>query len=239
MSVKLYEVGGCVRDELLGIPSKDIDFTVVASGGWDEMRAFLVERGFTIWLEQPEYQTIRAKFPDDYKLSSGTDVRRLSADFVLARKEGQYTDGRRPDLVEPGTLDDDLRRRDFTINALAKDENGEIIDLFGGMDDLRERRLRCVGSAAERFQEDALRSLRAIRFSITKEMRMSSDIRAALKSKWLPPLLVSVSVERRREELTRAFKADTVRTLDLLAKFHGLRRAVFSDGLWLQPSLKE
>lgn len=237
--VTLFEVGGCVRDALLGIQSKDIDFTVVANGGWDEMRAFLIDAGFTIWLEQPEYLTIRAKFPDDYKLTSGTDVKGLTADFVLARKEDQYTDGRRPDLVTPGTLEDDLRRRDFTVNALAKGEDGTIIDLFGGMDDLQQRRLRCVGSAEDRFREDSLRALRAIRFAVTKGMSMDAGLVTALDSTWLPPLLASVSVERRREELLRAFKHDTLRTLELLSRYDKVMQATFTDGLWLSPSLQQ
>lgn len=239
MAVSLYEVGGCVRDALLGIPSKDIDFTVVASGGWQEMQAFLVDGGFTVWLEQPEYLTIRAKFPADYELVSGTNVDGLTADFVLARKEGCYSDGRRPDLVEPGTLEDDLRRRDFTVNAIAKSEDGQIIDLFGGMADLQQRQLRCVGSTEDRFREDSLRALRAIRFVVTKDMTMDESIISALDSDWLPPLLSSVSVERRREELLRAFKHDTLKTFDLLCRHGRLMRVTCADGLWLAPSLKQ
>lgn len=237
--IELYEVGGCVRDALLGIPSKDIDFTVVASGGWEEMQKFLGKQGFTIWLEQPEYLTIRAKFPDDFKLASGTDTKGLTADFVLARKENQYTDGRRPDLVTPGTLEDYLHRRDFTVNALAKSEDGKIIDLFGGVRDLGNGLLRCVGSPEERFQEDSLRALRAIRFVITKDMTMSPSIIDALGSNWLPPLLASVSVERRREELLRAFRHDTPRTMKLLCQFDKIMQATFADGLSLAPTLEK
>lgn len=239
MAVEMFEVGGCVRDELLGLPTKDIDYTVVASGGWNEMYSYLTLAGFDIFVESPQYLTIRARFPRDVTVSNGREVKGLTADFVLARREGQYTDGRRPDEVEPGTLADDLARRDFTVNAMAKDHNGEIIDLFGGYLDLEARLLRCVGTPEERFTEDALRALRALRFAITKGMSLDESVADALRSEWLPPLLVNVSTERKREELLRAFKHDTLATLDLLMlQTPEFREAVFADGLWLMPTLR-
>lgn len=232
MTTSLYLVGGYVRDELLGVPSKDIDYTVVTPDGWDGMRSFLIAAGFEIFVETPKYLTIRAKFPKDHP------SRGITADFVLARKEGEYADGRHPDVVEPGTLEDDLRRRDFTVNAMAKDEDGNLIDLFGGKEDLANRLIRCVGRPEERFGEDALRALRAIRFAITKGMALDASVSDALRSEWLPPLLTKVSVERRSQELLKAFKHDTLATLELLKFFPGVVEATFTDGLWLMPSLR-
>lgn len=240
MAVKLFEVGGCVRDEILGIPSKDIDFACEADGGWDEMRQWLLDHGFTIFLETPEFLTIRAHFPKG-QLFAGQDMSRHTADFVLCRSDGTYSDGRRPDTVTPGTIFDDLRRRDFTVNAIAKGEGGTFIDPHDGIEDIATMTLRCVGNAEERITEDALRALRAIRFRITKGFRWDDELRRVMTSQWLPRQLGTISVERIREELFKCFKADTPMTLDILC--HELppefRDAVFANGLWLRPTLEE
>ena len=109
----IYQVGGSLRDECLGRPCKDFDFSVEAPS-YEAMREHLVQDGYTIFLEKPEYLTIRARFP------KGHPQERVCADFVLCRKDGFYSDGRRPDTVEPGTIYDDLARRDFTMNAMAR-----------------------------------------------------------------------------------------------------------------------
>lgn len=247
MTVELYEVGGAVRDELLGLPVKDFDYTVVAPGGWDEMRQYLLDHGYEIFLETSQYLTIRARFPtikrdgsadaDPEGIFGGHYRNALTADFVLARKEGEYTDGRHPDKVTPGTLEDDLRRRDFTINSLAKTRDGKIIDLFGGLHDLHTRVIKTVGTPEERFGEDALRALRAVRFAITKDMVIDAPVMDALRSEWLPPMVASISVERRREELLRAFKADTFGTLDLLNHCgRDFMEASLTGGIWLRPT---
>jgi tRNA nucleotidyltransferase (CCA-adding enzyme) len=240
--METYLVGGAVRDDLLGLVSQDLDFTVVAQGGWEEMRNTLLERGFEIFLETPQYLTIRARFPKSYAATGfyGRDVKGLTADFVLARKEGEYTDGRHPDKVVPGTLLDDISRRDFTVNALAKDAEGNLIDLFGGVQDLQDGVLRAVGNAEARLREDALRALRALRFTVTKDLRPNDELMSALRSDWLPLLLASVSVERRRGELFKAFKFSTPTTLDLIHEMTpAFRDAIFDGNLWLMPTLKQ
>ena len=187
-------------------------------------------------METPEYFTIRAKFPKNHPLSSpGSDV----VDFTLCRVEGEYSDARHPDQVTISNLMGDLSRRDFTVNAIAKGLNGEYIDPFNGQEDLKKSLLRCVGDAKKRLQEDALRSLRAIRFTITKGFKMDSDLEKALHSDWLPPLLHKISVDRIRQELNKALSYDTIATLRLLNTFSDqFMEAIFRDGLWLQPSKK-
>ena len=117
-------------------------------------------------MEQPEYLTIRAKVP-------GIGP----ADFVLCRKDGSYRDGRHPESVAVGTLHDDLARRDFTMNAIAKDEDGKIIDPFGGIGAIEIGIIECVGQARMRMEEAQLRLLRAIRFAVTKQMGLSRNLR--------------------------------------------------------------
>lgn len=238
--MKMYQVGGAVRDELLGVKSKDIDFTVVLEphdfgmgarlDPFTVMKFNLVQMGFEIFLETPEFLTIRARFPRGHKNAG------LTADFVLARKESDYTDGRRPDHVEPGTLIDDLARRDFTMNAIAKDQNGELIDPFGGIGAIRNRIIRAVGNPYDRIREDKLRLMRALRFSITKGFAIDKELFEAIK--FYGPDIVDVSAERVREELTKMLNHNMVRTFYVLDAFDLL---VYIDelGINFQPTLKK
>lgn len=226
MEITLYKVGGFVRDAILGIPSKDIDYAVEAPS-YAAMREYIATRG-KIYVENPEYLTIRAKM--------GVE----DADFVLCRKEGEYTDGRRPDEVTMGTIDDDLARRDFTMNAIAMRTDGTLYDPYGGCEDIENKLIRCVGEAEDRFREDSLRLLRAVRFAITKGFDILPEIALALNDPELLDLLKNVSQERIREELGKAFRADTPRTLDMLAKYTMLRDKIFEDNmLWLEPTNKK
>ena len=131
MEHKIFEVGGCVRDEILGVHTKDIDFTFVLDNtdmtveeGWNKMLSILESEGFKIFLKTQDCFTVRAMFPKGHKHEG------LVADFVMSRKEVGVIPGTRKPILELGTLEDDLMRRDFTLNALCKDENGNIIDMF-------------------------------------------------------------------------------------------------------------
>ncbi len=234
MTIKTYLVGGIVRDRLLGIQSKDWDYAVEAPS-YEAMVSWIKERG-KIFLEKPEFLTVRAH------LAGGQP-----ADYVLCRKDGQYSDGRRPDTVEPGTLFDDLKRRDFTVNAIAYDEEtGQYIDPHGGQEDLKMRDLRCVGKTKDRFSEDALRMLRAIRFSITKDLTMSGSILDSFYDKDLLALLRDkISSDRKRDELEKCFRFSTKKTIETLM-YLGMETTLLSDifevptgKIWLLPTSKE
>lgn len=225
---KYYQVGGSIRDELLGLKSKDIDYTVEAPS-YEAMKLDLICREADIFLEKPEYLTIRAKVPS----MGGT------CDFVLARRDGAYYDGRHPESVTPGSIYDDLARRDFTINAMARDLHGTLIDPHGGERDCKGRVIRCVGTPEQRFSEDGLRMLRAIRFAITKEMVLETRIVECLnKPSFWEPRLKGVSVERIREELLKCFQHDTYRTLTTFDMYRQLRNYLFTGKLWLRPTLE-
>ncbi len=139
-----YAVGGCVRDRLLGRPPKDWDVCTSATP-LEVCLIFGAEAGI------------------------GTPFGSVSVNGVEVtsfRREGPYGDHRRPDGVEFVTsLRDDLKRRDFTVNAMAYNPASGLTDLFGGLEDLRARLIRCVGEPRGRFSEDCLRILRALRFS--------------------------------------------------------------------------
>lgn len=212
--MKLYKVGGCVRDEILGIKSKDVDYSVEAES-FEAMRTDLLARGMKIYPTPEEYMTVRGKL-------NGVD-----ADFVLCRKDGFYSDGRRPDTVEMGTIMDDLARRDFTMNAIAIDEDTkEILDPFNGRKDIADKIIRCVGST-DRLKEDSLRMIRALRFSITKGFRMSDDVIDCIENNW--NLLENVSRERIAVELNLMLANSTRDTFRLMVDFQDMFEFIFDE----------
>lgn len=241
--IKLFEVGGCVRDEILGIHTKDIDFTVVidkpgedlsVDEGWFLMKHFLLTEGFKLFLETKDCFTIRAMFPKEHKHEG------LVADFVLARKEVGVIPGTRKPVLELGTLEDDLTRRDFTVNALCKKDDGSLIDLFDGQQDLQDKVLKTPLDPMTTLMDDPLRLLRGLRFSITKGFTLSDDLhKAMLQPELLTKLKEVVSQERMREEVQKMMKHDTVKSLQLLQSIPGLLEVVFSDGMWLMPTTKQ
>ena len=179
-------VGGAVRDYLLNKTAKDID--IATSAEPDEVKAVFTN-------------TI------DVGIAHGTVLVILENETIEVttfRTEGTYTDHRRPDNVHfVKTLREDLLRRDFTINALAMTKNGHIIDLFGGEKDLNDRVIRAVGNPAERFHEDALRMLRAIRFSSVLDFDIEAGTLQAIRAN--AHQIKHVSVERIKIELDKLF----------------------------------
>ena len=237
------EVGGAVRDKFLGIDSKDVDFVAVptqqfdtADDAFNALVEHLKEQGFKIFLETPQFFTVRAQVPVwAFNLRERTTV----ADFVLARKDGPSSDGRRPDFVLPGTLMDDLERRDFTVNSFCI-LDGKIIDPFGGLDDLKNNLLKFVGNPRDRIAEDGLRVMRALRFHVTKGFDIDAETWDAVNSDFAAEMLGKVSVERIREELEKMFLSDTLWSLDVLTSVRSsVQKAIFRDGLRLMPTLKK
>lgn len=179
-----YAVGGCVRDSVLGREPEDWDITTNAA---------------------PQEVKKLFRRTVDTGIAHGTvTVLRGGEGFEVTtyRLDGSYSDGRHPDSVTfTPELCEDLRRRDFTINAMACAADGEIVDLFGGREDLRRGLIRCVGNADERFREDALRILRALRFAAQLDFRIEEGSWEALKRH--APNLIHVSKERILTELNK------------------------------------
>jgi poly(A) polymerase len=242
---KFYEVGGCVRDEILGLKSKDIDYVAVPSDGllkdvtsahdmFDILESYLEEEGFELFLVTPDCFTIRAKFPKGHKYQG-------VADFVMARKEVGYVPDTRQPIIVPGTLYDDLERRDFTLNALAKDENGDIIDYFEGMRALENKILLTPLDSKVTMMDDPLRLLRAFRFSITKGFTISPRIwETCLMEGIVEKLDKVVSQERIRDEVFKMMKHDTLKTLELFERIRivnpDILKIMFGKGIWLKPT---
>ena len=225
--IKRYLVGGAVRDIMMGKEPSDMDYTVVAPS-FEAMHDWLVEQGHTIFLSTPEFGTIRSRLGKE------------AADHVLARKEGPYTDGRHPDWVEMGTLEDDLRRRDFTVNALAMDdETGKIIDLFGGSKDLLAKRLRAVGDPMDRLREDPLRAYRALRFAVTKDMTIDPDLERAMRILSVIDSMESVSTDRIRVELGKMLSYSPWGALSLLVdSYPEYLFLAIERGIWFKPTVE-
>lgn len=212
-----------------------MDFAVEAES-FEAMEAELRSRGFKIFLSTPEFLTIRAQVPaSEEKLRA----RSKDADFVLCRKDSTGSDGRRPDFVEPGTILDDLARRDFTMNAIARDvETGEVLDPHGGLRAIKLNLLKFVGDPYKRINEDGLRVLRGLRFLITKGLQAEMETGDALTSFDAHKMLMKVSIERVREELEKMFAYDTMVSMELLHEYPNLLPAIFREGLRLMPTLK-
>ena len=179
-----YYVGGCVRDSLLGRPVHDWDITTSA---------------------RPE-QTM-ACFP--HSIPTGIDhgtitviVDEFQAEVTTFRSDGVYRDGRHPERVTfVPSLREDLARRDFTVNAMAMNKDGVLFDPMGGQEDLAAGILRCVGDPQKRFQEDALRMLRAVRFSAQLQFHIEQETEAAIGI--CASLCRQLSAERVREEVEK------------------------------------
>src|ERR1700733_305853 len=180
-----YLVGGCVRDLLLGCPPKDFD---IATDARPDRVSELFERT----------EQVGAHFGVVLVREGASQV-----EVATFRSDSSYSDGRRPDRVrfEAGPREDALRR-DFTINALLLDpETGEVLDFTGGREDLRRRTIRAIGDPEQRFEEDHLRLLRAVRFAARLGFEIEPATMAALQR--LHGLIVKVSAERIRDELAR------------------------------------
>lgn len=239
------EVGGAVRDRFLRIPSNDVDFTVFlcepdygtssADSVFNLLKTYLREQRFELCVITPEFYTIRAKVPETHELRARTKI----ADFVLARRDGPYSDGRRPDYVMPGTLLDDLSRRDFTMNAIAIHKN-QIIDPFDGKNDIEQKRLRFVGEPIERIMEDGLRVMRFFRFIITLGFSPDNESLDACFTLTAAEMLQKVATDRIYIELNKMFSKNTPESIKLFSTFPDyLTSAIFRDGLHLISSLKK
>ena len=195
-----YFAGGCVRDELLGVTPKDFDIATDAT-------PVQVQKLF------PKSHAVGAHF-------GVIVVREREENFEIAtfRTDGSYGDGRRPDTVEFSTPQEDAQRRDFTVNGMFLDPvTGRIIDFVGGLQDLRDRRLRAIGDAEARFREDHLRLMRAVRFATVLGYEIERETWAAVVAN--AESIARISVERTREELVKILlHPQRLRGFDLLAE---------------------
>lgn len=179
-----YFVGGSVRDHILGLPIHDVD---IATSAYPEEIKHIFKRTIDTGIQ---HGTVTVLLNDS------------SYEITTFRTESGYQDFRRPDKVTfVRSLEDDLKRRDFTINALAVDKNGNVIDKFDGLKDLDNHLIKAVGKAEERFHEDALRMMRAVRFQAQLNFTVEEQTAQAIADN--APLLSKIAIERVREEFVK------------------------------------
>ncbi|WP_129044900.1 CCA tRNA nucleotidyltransferase [Companilactobacillus metriopterae] len=179
-----YFVGGSVRDHILGLPIHDVD---IATSAYPEEIKQVFTHTIDTGIQHGTVTVLYNKIP--YELTT-------------FRTESGYQDFRRPDKVTfVRSLEDDLKRRDFTINALAVDRMGNVIDKFNGIQDLDNKMIKAVGVASERFHEDALRMMRAVRFQSQLNFEIEEETIKAIESN--SELLEKIAVERIREEFIK------------------------------------
>ncbi len=188
-----YLVGGCVRDMISGIRPKDWDATTNA-------KPEEIQKLFPDSFYENEYGTVGVKTESEDETLKVIEV-------TPYRTEGAYTDKRRPDTVSfHAKLEDDLKRRDFTINAIAYDDSighskGHIIDPFDGLKDIKDKVLRTVGDPYDRFHEDALRILRAVRLATDLGFTINKETQEAIQK--TAPNLKEIAMERIRDEFSK------------------------------------
>ncbi|MGC9968144.1 MAG: HD domain-containing protein [Minisyncoccia bacterium] len=209
-----YLVGGCVRDMLLAREPKDWDVATNA-------RPEEIQKLFPESVYENDFGTVGVK-------TESEDPKLHVVEVTTYRIEGKYTDKRHPDKVKfAKTIKEDLSRRDFTVNALAMNLKGEVLDPFGGKDDLEEKIIRTVGAPAERFAEDALRLMRAVRFAVELDFEIEMNTRRAIER--LAGELEMIAKERIRDEFAKIIGAPRAAKGILLLEELGLLRYVLPE----------
>ena len=204
-----YAGGGCVRDSILGLEPNDWDVTTNALP--QEVKR-LFRRTVDIGIE---HGTVKVMHKND------------GVEITTYRIDGEYEDSRHPkEVTFTPDLKEDLRRRDFTINAMAYSNSTGLIDLFGGKEDLKTGIIRAVGDPKERFSEDALRILRALRFSARFKYDIEDETKQAMVL--LAPTLSRISAERIREELEKMIVSDNPDRLRW-AYIFGVTKVIFPE----------
>ncbi len=190
---KAYAVGGCVRDYLLGKPEKDIDITTSAKP--ETVEEILKQNNIKVIETGLQHGTVTAVLNGE------------NYEITTFRKDGEYKDNRRPESVSfVDDVKEDLSRRDFTINAMAYNHKEGIVDLFGGKKDIDNQVIRAVGNADLRFKEDALRIMRALRFSATLCFDIEESTKKAIFDNMY--LLDNIAKERIFTELKKLLAGD-------------------------------
>lgn len=189
-------VGGCVRDALLGREVNDYDIATAAS--WEDAERVLAEGGFAIHRTGVKHGTVTAVLDGE------------ALEVTTYRTDGAYADGRHPDGVTfVKSIEEDLARRDFTVNALAYHPERGLLDCWGGLDDLQKSLIRAVGDPAKRFSEDGLRILRGCRFASQLGFAIEPETLQAMRAS--KKMLACVSAERVTHELDGLLLGDHVR----------------------------
>jgi len=206
-----YVVGGCVRDLLRSEKPQDWDITTNA-------KPEEIQNIFSTPLSGGLKSFYENQFGTVTVLTKSKDKTLAEVEITTYRTETKYTDKRHPDKISfAKTIEEDLARRDFTVNALAMNDKGEIIDSFNGQKDLKKKIIRAVGKADDRFNEDALRMLRAVRFATVLSVSWRIEDKTLKAIRKNAPWIQAISKERIRDELIKIFNSEkAAKGIDLL-----------------------
>lgn len=209
-----YIVGGCVRDKLYGHGKEPNDWDICTSAKPQEVIDLMDCYGIQTIETGLKHGTVTVRYNDN------------NYEVTTYRIDGEYSDNRRPDSVTfVGDVVSDLSRRDFTINAMAYSRTGRLIDPFDGYRDLTWTRIRCVGDPDERFNEDGLRILRALRFASTYGFKIEPGTASAIHRN--SHLLKNISAERIQSELTKMLCGDGI--LDILMEYKDVMEVIIPE----------
>jgi putative nucleotidyltransferase with HDIG domain len=243
---EVYLVGGCVRDLLMGREPKDWDVTTNAK---PEQIIGLFEKtvyentfgtvGVVLALDKGEWPKAEGVVTHE---TLNQDVSRATENMIIEvtpyRIEAKYSDFRHPDEVKfSDKLEDDLKRRDFTVNAMALSPKGHLVDLFDGLKDIKDKMLKAVGNPDDRFQEDALRMLRAVRFACQLNFSVSYETTESILKN--ADLLKKISSERIRDEFVKIIMSpNSASGIVMLQKFNLLKNIIpeLEEGIGCEQS---
>lgn len=217
-----YIVGGSVRDAVMGVVPHDFDITTSALP--QETVQIFTEKGYKVIETGLKHGTVTVLCEHE------------PVEITTFRVDGAYADARHPENVRfTAKLSEDLKRRDFTVNALVYAPESGVIDLFDGLSDIQNKTLRCIGNPNERFSEDALRILRALRFSAKLDFSIEPETAEAAVA--LRGLLERISAERITDELEKMFEtAYPARLYSVLCEFRPILSQIFPETAFVSES---
>lgn len=236
-----YLVGGCVRDLLMNREPKDWDVTTNAK---PEQIVALFEKtiyennfgtvGVCVARETNDINVLRETHTDNVSQETSEEsVPRETSEYMVIevtpyRIEAKYSDFRHPDEVKfSDRLEDDLKRRDFTVNAMALDSKGHLKDIFGGVKDIQNKTIRAVGESDDRFNEDALRMLRAVRFAVQLDFSISHETSESISKN--ADLIKNISLERIRDEFIKIIMSKNPATGIVMLQKLGLLKNIIPE----------
>lgn len=243
--MSMFAVGGFVRDYLLKVSSKDLDIVCPDFENIDNLVSFAKKELGLVKVINPEYGRVLVlaktctlgHFANMWLELNGSLPQQIAVDLLLPRKDLDHNG--RQCKTEISSLSEDLSRRDFTINALAMSADGQIIDNHNGIKHIEEKKLIFVGDMSQRIEEDYLRILRLLRFAVTKNFEIPIEFSDYLEDKELEianKITDLVSVDRIREELTKMFLHDSLKSVEIINSLPRPIRSVIFENIKLKPT---
>jgi len=227
LGIRLYLVGGAVRNSLLGLPIEDYDFTTPATP--DEIEQKIKIAGYKPYTVGKRFGTVGFKYLLQTTVEglSNSNIKTIFLEITTFRSEIYNSESRKPEIDFVTDINKDLERRDFTINSLALDSKGQLIDNCSGQSDLESKILRAAGRPSTRFLEDPLRLLRAVRFAAEYGFQIEAETKQAMTANYLK--LLDISKERWMIEMDKILTGNNVSIALELLRETGLLQVMIPE----------